>query len=147
MDDNEYIILPNSISYLGYHIVCPSKHGLVDFNKTIEEYFKQICFSIELRYSYIDFLEIGIDSHCIHFVIQSTPDYAPSEIVEIIKRITAKRLFDEFPSLKKQLWEGDLYNDDSYISSVDLSLNRNIIEEYMCEYGEEYKSYKRLYLK
>lgn len=54
-----------------------------------------------MRYDYIKFLEIGTDGDNIHFLVQSTPTHSPSEIVKIIKSITARQIFAECPQVKK----------------------------------------------
>lgn len=71
--------------------MCPAKYRRVVFDDTVEDYLKQICLEIELRYDYI------------HFLVQSTPDYFPAKIVKIIKSITARQIFAECPQVKKQL--------------------------------------------
>ena len=40
-----------------------------------------------------------------HFLIQSVPNYSPTEIVTIIKSLTAKHIFLTRPEVKKQLWD------------------------------------------
>ena len=60
------------------------------FSDNVEKYLRNICLEIELRYDYIKFLEIGADKNRVHFLVQSTPDYAPSQIIKIIKSITAR---------------------------------------------------------
>ena len=84
-----YVALSHNVSNFVYHFVCLSNTvGL--FLVKREEAFRNICLEIELRYDYIKFLEIGADKNRVHFLVQSTPDYAPSQIIKIIKSITAR---------------------------------------------------------
>jgi REP element-mobilizing transposase RayT len=61
---------------------------------------KSICLGISKRYE-ISFLEIGSDKNRVHFLIQSSPKYSVTEIVRIIKSITAKKIFEKHPEVKK----------------------------------------------
>ena len=106
MSESSYVSLSHNVSYLVYHIVCPAKYRRVVFDEHVEEHLRQICLQIELRYDYIHFLEIGVDQDHVHFLIQSTPNYAPAQIVKIIKSITARQIFAECPQVKKKLWGG-----------------------------------------
>ena len=91
MEESQYLYLSHNVSNLVYHIVCPAKYRRVVFDETVDEHLRQICLEIEKRYDYIVFLEIGTDKDHVHFLVQSTPNYAPSKIVKIIKSITARQ--------------------------------------------------------
>jgi putative transposase len=57
------------------------------------------------------FIEIGTDRDHVHFLVQSVPRYSPSKIVPIIKRITAREIFKQVPSVKPKLWGGEFWTD------------------------------------
>ena len=71
-------------------------------NKYIE-FVKKICNGLEERYS-MKFETIGFDEDHVHFLLQSVPKYAPSQVLRIVKSITAIKLFEQYPDLKKELW-------------------------------------------
>ena len=97
MENSEYLYLSHNASNLVYHIVCPAKYRRVVFDEDVEEKIRQICIGIGMRYDYIKFLEIGTDGDHIHFLVQSTPTHSPSEIIKIIKSITARRILPNVP--------------------------------------------------
>ena len=146
MGNSQFIHLSHNVSNLVYHIVCPAKYRRVVFDDSVEEYLKQICLGIELRYDYIHFLEIGADKDHVHFLVQSTPEYAPSKLVKIIKSITARQIFVECPQVKKQLWGGQFWSDGYFIASVGKNQNEKVIREYVKEQGKQDTEYKQLYL-
>lgn len=146
MSESEFIHLSHNVSNLVYHIVCPAKYRRVVFDDMVEDHLKQICLGIEQRYDYIHFLEIGADKDHVHFLVQSTPDYAPSKIVKIIKSITARQIFAECPQVKKQLWGGQFWSDRYFIASVGKNQNEKVIQEYVQEQGKQDSEYKQLYL-
>ena len=146
MGNSQFIHLSHNASNLVYHIVCPAKYRRVVFDDSVEEHLKQICLGIELRYDYIHFLEIGADKDHVHFLVQSTPEYAPSKLVKIIKSITARQIFAECPQVKKQLWGGQFWSDGYFIASVGKNQNEKVIREYVKEQGKQDTEYKQLYL-
>lgn len=146
MGNSQFVHLSHNVSNLVYHIVCPAKYRRVVFDDSVEEHLKQICLGIELRYDYIHFLEIGADKDHVHFLVQSTPDYAPSKLVKIIKSITARQIFAECPQVKKQLWGGQFWSDEYFIASVGKNQNEKVIREYVKEQSKQDTEYKQLYL-
>ena len=79
------------------------------WSKEVDETLKSICLEISKRYE-ISFLEIGTDRDHVHFLIQSVPKYSVTEIIRMIKSITAKKIFEKHPEVKKQLWGGFFTN-------------------------------------
>lgn len=91
------------MSNLIYHLACPTKYRRVVITEEVDKSMRQICEGIELRYDWIQFLEIGADEDHIHFLIQSTPDNSLRKIITVEKSITAKRIFVEHPEVKKEI--------------------------------------------
>lgn len=147
MSNSEYVYLSHNVSNLVYHIVCPAKYRRIVFDNTVEEHIRQICLEIEKRYDYIVFLEIGTDKDHVHFLIQSTPNYSPSEIVKIIKSITARQIFVECPQVKKALWGGQFWSDGYFVSTVGKNQNETVIKEYVKNQGKQEAEYVQIYLK
>ena len=85
---------------------------------------------------WIRFLEIGADKNHVHFLIQSTPTHSPSEIIRVVKSITARRMFAEHLEIKKALWGGQLWTDGYFVSMVGKHSNEDIIAEYVRKHGK-----------
>ena len=56
------------------------------------------------------FLEIGADKDHVHFLLQSVPMKSPTQIIKMLKSITARELFRLHPEIKKQLWGGSFWS-------------------------------------
>ena len=148
MGESEYLYLSHNVSNLVYHLVFPAKYRRVVFdNKKIEEHLRQICLEIEKRYDYIIFLEIGVDKDHVHFLIQSTPNYAPSKIVQIIKSITSRQIYVECPEVKKKLWGGQFWSDGYFVAIVGKNQNEEVTREYVKNQSKQDAEYKQIYLK
>lgn len=146
MSESQFIYLSHNVSNLVYHIVCPAKYRRVVFDEKVDEHLRQICLGIEKRYEYIRFLEIGVDQDHVHFLIQSTPNYSPSQIVKVIKSITARQIFVECPQVKKKLWGGQFWTDGYFVATVGKNQNETVIKEYVKNQGKQVAEYKQLHL-
>lgn len=101
MSDSEYLHSSHNVSNLVYHFVTPVKYRRLARTEEVEGSLKQICAGIELRYEWIKFLEVGADNDHVHYLIQSMSDHSPSEIIKVVKIVTARRISAEHPEVKK----------------------------------------------
>ena len=102
-----------------------------------------ICLEISKRYE-ISFLEIGINQDYVHFLIQSVPKYTVSQIIRIIKSITAKKIFEKHPEVKELLWGGEFWSDGFFVNTVSKFGSEDTISKYVRNQGIE-KEYKKLH--
>ncbi len=65
---------------------------------------------------------------------------AVSKIVQIIKSITARELFKNYPEVKEQLWGGNFWTSGFYANTVGQYGNKDVIRKYVENQGREYKS-------
>ena len=66
--------------------------------------------------------------------------------MQIIKSITARKIFKEYPEIRKQLWGGELWSDGGYIGTVGDGTTSYIITNYVQNQGnqEEKQAYKQM---
>jgi len=133
----------SNISTLIYHFVCPAKYRRVVFGKEVDEVLKETCLEIEKRYE-IKFIEIGTDKDHVHFLLQSVPMYSAKKIIQTIKSITAREIFERVPEVKKKLWGGEFWTDGYYLSTVGQRGSEETIRKYVQEQGIE-KDYEQLH--
>lgn len=146
-EESIYWRLSHNVSNLVYHIVCPAKYRRSVFSDRVEECLKNTCREIEIRYDWIRFLEIGADVNHVHFMVQSTPDHSVSQIVKVIKSITARQVFEECPEVKKQLGDEHFWSDGFFAATVDRYSNRDVFRYYVRTQGEDCEGYKQLSFK
>ena len=76
--------------------------------------------------------EVGFDRNHIHIFCGAPPRVAPLRIVTIIKSITARRIFERFPKLRKEeLWGGEFWSDGKYIGTVGKATSETTIKRYI----------------
>jgi len=143
MSQSEYIHRSHNVSVLLYHFVCPAKYRRVVFSKKVDESLKNICLEISKRYD-IFFLEIGVDKDHVHFLIQSVPTKSPTQIITVVKSLTAREIFKKHPEVKKQLWGGEFWTDGYFVNTVSKFGDESSISQYVRDQGLE-KEYKVLH--
>ena len=143
MQESKYIHKSHNVSVLLYHFVCPAKYRRAVFDERVDKGVKHICLEISKRYQ-IFFLEIGTDNNHVHFLLQSVPTYSCTNIITIIKSITAKEVFRQYPEVKKQLWGGEFWTDGYFVNTVSRFGDEATISKYVKEQGVE-KEYKVLH--
>lgn len=142
---SEYLHSSHNVSNLVYHFVTPTKYRRLAISETVEMSLRQICEGIELRWDWIGFLEVGADGDHVHYLIQSTPEHSPSEIMKTVKIVTARRMFAEHPEVKRMLWGGSFWSEGYFVGSVGKNTSEDGIREYVKNQGRE-KEYRQLYL-
>lgn len=117
-------------------VLCIKYRKKLLFDNDRIEFFKQVCGEIGERY-WFKFDVVGTDGDHIHVLVGAAPKYAPSNIMQIIKSITAKHIFKKFPDIKKQLWGGHFWSDGGYIGTVGEGVTADIIKRYVENQGTE----------
>jgi REP element-mobilizing transposase RayT len=127
-----------------YHIACPAKYRRAVISQEVDKKMREVCQGIEARYE-IKFLEIGTEKDHVHFLVQSVPTYSPAKIVQTIKSITAKKIFEAFPEVKKELWGGEFWTRGYYVGTVGEHGDEEIISSYVKNQGRNPEGYKKIY--
>ncbi len=141
---SEYIHKSHNVSVLIYHIVCPAKYRRLVIDKEVDEELKTICLEIENRYE-LHFLEIGVEKDHVHFLVQSVPMISPKQLVQTIKSITAREIFQRKPEVKKILWGGEFWTKGYYVSTVGKHGNEETIAEYVKNQGRNPEEYEQIF--
>ena len=140
---SEHLIKNHNKTLLLYHFVFPLKYRRSVINDEIGQTLKEICAEITERYE-INFIEIGHESNHVHFLIQSVPTLCVTDLVRVIKSVTAKQFFSRHPEIKAKLWGGNFWTSGFYANTVGQYGNEDVIKRYVQNQGKE-KEYRELY--
>ena len=122
-----------------YHLVCAVKYRRNVLSESVTDTIVNVCMEIEEKYG-IYFMEIGTDINHIHYLIQTPPKYSPTQVVTMIKSLTARMIFKINPEVKKKLWSGEFWSDGYWMVTVSQNRNESVIKEYVKNQGNgEYK--------
>ena len=136
MNKSKYIHKDHNVSVLLYHLVFPTKYRRVVLKDKVDAVIKDICLEIEKRYEII-FIEIGTDKDHIHLLVQEVPTYSVTQLVTLIKSLTARQVFALCPEVKKQLWGGEFWSNGYFASTVGQHGNESMIAKYVKNQGNQ----------
>ena len=102
---------------IAYHMVWGIKYGYHLLNNEMKEFLvsqiKDICEAYEFH-----FMCLGVAPNHVHLFVGAPPKVAPAKVVQIIKSITGRTMFKQYPQLRKRLWNGELWKDGYYIGTI-----------------------------
>ena len=122
---------------LKYHLVWIPKYRRMVLRGNLAKRLKVVFQEIAERYEFeIDTMEVK-DDH-VHLFLSAPPRYSPARVVQIMKSISAKIVFEEFPEVKKQLWGGEFWSDGYFVRSVGDEVTSEVIRRYIkYHHGEQ----------
>ena len=113
-----------------YHLVWIPKYRKDVLRGEVGEYLKEVFQRIAEEYELvIDTMEV-MEDH-VHIFVEVTPRHSPARVVQIMKSISAREVFKEYPEIRKQLWAGELWNDGYFVRSVGDKVTADIIRKYI----------------
>ena len=121
----------HKVYVIKYHLVFVVKYRKDLFlNQEYILHLKSVLSEIEKRY-FLSPETIGFDEDHVHLLMRAAPRYSPSQVIQIVKSITAKEMFKQFPEIKKELWGGEFWNDGGYVGTIGEGANAEIIRKYI----------------
>jgi hypothetical protein len=63
--------------------------------------------------------------------------YSGGQVIKVIKSVSGKRIYEESPEVKKELWGGEVWIDRYYIATISDKGNKGVIEKYIRNQGRE----------
>lgn len=128
----------HAVYRLNYHFVWIPKYGRKVLTGAVAERAAEIFGEIAERYEFrIDTLSV-MEDH-VHLFVSAPPRYAPAQVVNIMKSISAKKLFEEFPQVKKKLWGGKFWAEGYDVGSSGDDVSADVIRRYI-QYQHTVKS-------
>ena len=112
-------------------MVTAVKYRKVLLNSAVEDCIKETLKGISERYEIV-IDEVGFDQNHIHLFCGAPPRMSPLRVISIIKSITARQIFKQFPKLKiEELWGGEFWSDGKYIGTVGEATSEKTIRTYI----------------
>ena len=132
-----YSIAAHTRYIIKYHIVWIVKyrHDILADEK-ISNKVNEIIREIAEKYDF-EIISLGTDGNHIHLFVSAPPRFSPSQIVTILKSISARQIFQQFPEVKKRLWGGEFWGDGYYIGTIGDGATTDIIKRYIANQGKE----------
>jgi putative transposase len=126
---------------LKYHMVWVPKYRKMILGGELAKRLKMSFEEVSERYEFeIDTMEVKGDH--VHLFLSAPPRYSPAKIVQIIKSISAKMVFKQYPEVKKELWGGEFWSDGYFVRSVGDKVTSEVIRRYIKYQQQEQLSFE-----
>lgn len=120
----------HSVYSLHYHLVMVIKYRRKAlYNEEIRERLKQIVWSLSDELG-IEILAQEPSEDHLHILFRASPTTNLTNIVNVIKGVTARRLRQEFPQTKDFLW-GDSFWSNSYFIASTGQVSLDVLMQYV----------------
>jgi putative transposase len=117
------------------------KHILTkQLGKRVEELFRAIAEQYDFE---IDAMGIEVDH--VHIFHSAPPKYSSAKIVEVLKSISSKEVFKEFPELEKELWAGEFWSDGYFVRTVGDKVTSELVRQYIKYQHREHSKQLKLF--
>ena len=89
-------------------------------------------------------LEVDIDH--VHINIEIPPQRAVGAAVRILKSLSARHMFKDWPNLKEKLWGGNLWEGSYFVRAIGDGVTAQMVERYIEHHSEKAQNSKQLKL-
>ena len=120
----------HSVYDLKYHFVWIPKYRKKLLKGDVAKFIRQTFVRIANEYGW-EIEEMAIQPDHVHIFLHAPPKYAPARIVQIMKSISAREVFAQFPQLRQKLWAGEFWSDGYFVRSVGDQVTAEIIKQYI----------------
>ena len=129
---------------MAYHFVWIPRYRrevlIGDVAQRLEELIRGVCAARDWE---LEALSVQADH--VHLFVSCPPRDAPARVMNVIKSITARELYAEFPRLRKSHWGGKLWADGYYVGSAGEHVTSDLIKQYIEYQSDEGAGQIRLF--
>lgn len=120
----------HAVYRLNYHFVWLPKYRRDVLTGHVAERAEEIFYEMAEQYEFvIEAVKVAEDH--VHIFLSAPPRYSPARIANMMKSISAKKLFEEFPKVKQKLWGGKFWARGYYVGSSGEDVTDDVIKRYI----------------
>jgi len=113
-----------------YHFVWIPKYRHKVFTEPYRSSLKEMIRKTGYDYN-IEIVELEIPPDHIHMVVRSEPKVSPSDVMQIVKSISAREFFNRYPEVKaRYFWGGKLWTQSYFVETIG-KLTEEAVREYV----------------
>ena len=113
-----------------YHLVWAPKYRKWSIREDIRQraaaLFREIAEDVQF-----DIEEMEVAKDHVPLFLNFPPRYAIAKVVGRLKSISASRLFQEFPELRRPLWGGEFWEDGYFVRTVGDQVTAEVVKRYL----------------
>lgn len=119
----------HSVYNINYHMVWISKYRKPILTKDIATVVRRFTREIAKKHKY-KVLALEVMPDHLHLFLSARPNEAPATIIKKLKGALARKIFKEFPQLRRNVHEGHLWAPSYFVGTVG-SVSTETIEKYI----------------
>ena len=119
-----------------YHLVwCPKYRKDIFKEGEVRKRAGQLLREIGEEYN-IEIEEMEVAKDHVHLMVSFPPKWGIGQVVRMLKGISSRELFREFPGLKARLWAGQLWEDGYFARTVGERMTSEVVQKYIQHHRE-----------
>ncbi|WP_445475541.1 IS200/IS605 family transposase [Methanococcoides methylutens] len=108
----------SAVYEINYHLVWCTRYRKQVLNDELKQFLDDQLRTIADSKEW-NVIELEVMPEHIHMFISAPPFIAPTDIIKILKGVSAKRMFEKFPDLRKrEFWGNKLWSPSYYIGTA-----------------------------
>ena len=126
----------HAVYYTRYHIVVSTKYRRRILKVGVGDYLKKLVLQVSRIHPDIEVLEVNTDVDHMHLLMSIPPKYSVSEVVNMVKANTGRKMREKFPHLDKVYWGvSGIWSTGYFVSTV--GIDEATVRNYVRMQGEE----------
>lgn len=120
-----------------YHLVwCPKYRKRLFAQEYLRKRARELIVEIADAYD-LEINELEVSEDHVHILLSFPPRRSIGSVVGLLKSLSARALFREYPSIKQKLWGGELWEDGYFARTVGDAMTGDIVKRYIQHHRQE----------
>lgn len=119
-----------------YHLVWTPKRRRAVLSGEIRERLGELFVQIAEAYD-IGIEEMHVAEDHVHLFVWFPPRLSISQVVMYLKSLSARKLFSEYPELRRRMWNGALWEDGFFVRTVGEGVEAEVVRRYIRRHEDE----------
>jgi len=121
----------HAVYRISYHFVWTPKYRKKVLKGEIAEGVAEILKWVAKRYGF-EIETVSVQLEHVHVLVSAPPRYSPADLARMMKSMTAKEIFEEYPRWQqKEFWGGKLWERGCYIGTSGEGVTSDAIKRYI----------------
>ena len=113
-----------------YHFVWIPKYRKRLLTPVRQAYLKYLLKRVAVEWE-MAIVEMEVMEDHVHLFVEAPPRLSPAQIMDTIKSITAREMFEKFPEMRRTLWAGHLWAEGYYVATVGDKVTAEAVRRYI----------------
>jgi putative transposase len=120
-----------------YQVVWAPKYRRWIKREDIREKVKEVFGEVAGHHGF-EVQEVRVAPDHVHIFLSFPPRYSISQVVGMLKSISASEVFAKYPEIKKELWGGEFWEDGYFVRTVRDKVTADLIRRYIRYHRDEF---------